>query len=320
MNGGPVVATEAPAAIQSMAKAEAPKAADAPKSKEVKSSNAGDAQSKKEAHKIIGETITGQISRGEAMAQLVGHIATAGTARDIEPVRETALVMLADKKIPKETHDFLLKQLPVLDSVIQAVEKSECGLDTSMTSNARLAFGEDVDIHVLKRQLKISGGEMSKEEVANLKEEIVKKEKIRSELKNEDGTEIKDQVEEFATMLADGDKTKLQEDPIGYIGKFFTEELPKLMTSNLGQESLAKRMGLTKGQLQSVVETFTEMQEYQKIFDTVHEITSEYETEHSPAGKAKKMKKAGLMLLNIGSILSAALAWQSLKGLKEEQR
>jgi hypothetical protein len=320
MNGGPAVVTEAPPAAQSMAKAEVPKVADASRPREVGPSNAGDAQSRKEAHKIIGETITGQISRGEAIAQLVGHIATASACRDIEPVRKTALVMLSDKRISKETHDFLLNQLPVLDSVIQAVEKSECGLDTSMTLNARLAFGEDVDLHILRRQLRMSSGEMSEKEVADLKKDIAGKEKIRSELKNEDGTEIKDQVEEFAIMLADGEKAKLQEDPIGYIGKFFTEELPKLMTSELGKKSLAKRMGLTPEQLSSVAETFNMMQEYQKIFDQVHEITSDYEAEHLPKGKISKMKKTGLMLLNLGSILSAILAYQAFKRSKEEQR
>jgi len=315
MNAGQAVATEVIAA-QSMAETEA----DAPKPGEVKLSNAGDAQSRIEVHKIIGETITGQVSRGEAMAQLVGHIVTARTCRDIGPVRETALVMLANKKIPKETHDFLLKQLPVLDSVIQAVEKSESGLDTSMTPNARIAFGEDVDIQVLKRQLKISAGEMSKKEVTDLKKEIASKEKIRSDLKNEDGSEIKDQVEEFAVMLADGDKAKLQEDPIGYIGKFFTEELPKVMTSELGQNSLAKRMGLTQGQLQSVVGAFAEMQEYQMIFDKVHKITSDYEMENSPIGRINKMKKTELMLLKLGPIFMAFLVWQAAKTSKEVQQ
>lgn len=321
MNGGPVT-TESPAVVRPVMRVETSKASEAqkpPAQVESRQKN-GDRTFKEEAKNKVGETISGKISRGEALASMIGHIVTAGTFRDIEAVHKTLEVMLKDKKVPKDTQDFLVERMRILDSVIKTVEKAECGLDVSMTNNARLALGEDIDIHVLKRQLKISGSEMPRNEVDKIKEEIVSKEKIRRELKNENGTEIKDQVEEFAVMLAGGDRAKLQEDPIGYIGKFFTEELPKEMATPLGQKLLAERMGLTQEQLKSVVVTFTTMQEYQDMFAEVHEITSDYEVRHSPAGKLKEAKKKGLMLLNISTAISAVLAWQSLKGLKEEQR
>ena len=183
MNGGPAVATEVPLVALPIVKGEASKAAEshkAPSKAEAKKNNA-DRQFTEDAREQVNETISGKKSRGEAMAAMVGHMVTAGILRDIEPIHKTSDAMLKDKKVPKETQDYLVKQVPILDSVVQAVETAECGLDLSMARNSRLALGEDVDIHVLRRQLKISGGEMSEAEVAKLKKDIAKAEKDRSE-------------------------------------------------------------------------------------------------------------------------------------------
>lgn len=275
--------------------------------------DASDVKFKKETH----ETIGGNISKGEALATMIGHMTTAGVIRDMDAVRETVNLMLKDNKIPQETKIKLVGQLKIFDSLIVDIENTETSLDSSMSLEARLALEQDIDINVLKRNLKVSEKKMSLEKRDKLQKEITAKENIRKELKNKDGSEIKDQVEEFAILLASGDKTKVQEDPIGYIGKFFTEELPKAMQSEKTQKDLADKMGLTPEQMKTVNERFTEIQVYQEEFDILNKTTSDYREEQTPKGQLKKLGKKGLMLSGIFSVLGAFLAYKALNNKEE---